>query len=216
AAHRPRQCGVRLSRLRSIDHARDGAAGEAARRQGRGASFAAGHAGLRPPGNGDRAGRGGRSGDLSNRSVEGFLDSEGMPLNHIKPHGALYGMAAPDEAIAGAIANAARMFGVPVLGMAFTAQETAYRKKGVAMIGEFYGDLDYDGDGNLILSRVHDAVDPAQAAARVLRVMREHVVATTTGRDIPVRAETICVHSDTPAAVAIAAELAKTLRQHAA
>jgi len=43
----------------------------------------------------------------------------------------------------------------------------------------------------------------------------EHVVATTTGRDSPVRAETVCVHSDTPAAVAIAAELAKTLRQHA-
>ena len=83
------------------------------------------------------------------------------------------------------------------------------------MICEFYADLAYDGDGNLILSRVHDAVDPAQAAARVMRVMREHVVATTTGRDIPVRAETICVHSDTPAAVAIAAELAKTLRQHA-
>jgi 5-oxoprolinase (ATP-hydrolysing) subunit A len=147
--------------------------------------------------------------------LKAFLDSEGMPLNHIKPHGALYGMAARDEAIAGAIADAARVFGVPVLGMAFTAQETAYRKKGVAMVGEFYADLAYDGDGNLILSRVHDAVDPAQAAARVVRVMREHVVATTTGRDIPVRAETICVHSDTPAAVAIAAELAKTVRQHA-
>jgi UPF0271 protein len=45
--------------------------------------------------------------------------------------------------------------------------------------------------------------------------MRDHVVAATTGRDIPVRAETICVHSDTPAAVAIAAELAKTLRRQA-
>jgi 5-oxoprolinase (ATP-hydrolysing) subunit A len=81
------------------------------------------------------------------------------------------------------------------------------------MIPEFYADLDYDGDGNLILSRVHDAVDPAQAAARVVRVMQNHVVATTSGRDISVRAETVCVHSDTPAAVAIAAELAKTLRQ---
>ena len=146
-------------------------------------------------------------------ALKAFLDTEGLPLNHVKPHGALYGMAARDEAIAGAIANAARIFGVPVLGMAFTAHEAAYRKKGVAMIGEFYADLAYDGDGNLILSRVHDAVDPAQAAARVVRVMREHVVAT--GRDIPLPAETICVHSDTPAAVAIAAELAKTLRQHA-
>jgi 5-oxoprolinase (ATP-hydrolysing) subunit A len=146
-------------------------------------------------------------------ALKAFLDAEGMPLNHIKPHGALYGMAARDEAIAGAIADAARVFAVPVLGMAFTAHESVYAKKGVAMIPEFYADLNYDGDGNLILSRVHDAVDPAQAAARVVRVMHNHVVATTTGRDIPVRAETICVHSDTPAAAAIAAELAKTLRQ---
>jgi UPF0271 protein len=83
------------------------------------------------------------------------------------------------------------------------------------MIAEFYADLEYDGDGNLILSRVHDAVDPARAAARVVRVIRDHVVATTNGRDIPVRAETVCVHSDTPAAVSIAAELAKALRQSA-
>jgi len=80
------------------------------------------------------------------------------------------------------------------------------------MIPEFYADLEYDGDGNLILSRVHDAVDPVQAAARVLRVLCEGVVATASGRDIPVRAATVCVHSDTPAAVAIAAELARVLR----
>jgi len=80
------------------------------------------------------------------------------------------------------------------------------------MIAEFYADLDYDGDGNLILSRVHDAVDPVQATERVLRVLREQAVRTTAGRDIPVRATTVCVHSDTPAAVAIAGELARALR----
>jgi 5-oxoprolinase (ATP-hydrolysing) subunit A len=149
-------------------------------------------------------------------ALKAFLDAEGMPLNHVKPHGALYGMAAREANIAAAIAAAVRPFGVPILGMAFTAHETAYKDNGVEMIAEFYADLDYDGAGNLILSRVHDAVDPAQAAQRVLRVMRDGVVATTTGRDIPVRATTVCVHSDTPAAVAIAAELARTLRQAAA
>ncbi|HSL79969.1 MAG TPA: LamB/YcsF family protein, partial [Pseudolabrys sp.] len=80
-------------------------------------------------------------------------------------------------------------------------------------IPEFYADLEYDGDGNLILSRVHDAVDPAKAAVRVLRVIKENVVTNTDGKDIPVKATTICVHSDTPAAVSIAAELARVLRQ---
>jgi UPF0271 protein len=144
-------------------------------------------------------------------ALKGFLDAENVPLNHVKPHGALYGMAARDEKIAAAIAAAVRPFAVPVLGMAFTAHETAYGKNGIELIPEFYADLDYDGDGNLILSRVHDAVDPAKAAARVLRVVREHVVATTSGRDIPVKAATVCVHSDTPAAVAIAAEVKQAL-----
>lgn len=146
-------------------------------------------------------------------ALKAFLDAEDVPLNHVKPHGALYGMAARDEKIAAAIADAVLPFSVPILGMAFTAHETAYKNKGIELIPEFYADLEYDGDGNLILSRVHDAVDPAKAAARVLRVMRDHVVATTTGKDIPVRAATICVHSDTPAAVAIAAELDRVLRQ---
>ena len=146
-------------------------------------------------------------------ALKAFLDAEDVPLNHVKPHGALYGMAARDEKIAAAIADAVLPFGVPILGMAFTAHETAYRDKGVELVPEFYADLEYDGEGNLILSRVHDAVDPVKAAARVLRVMKDHAVTTTTGKDIRVKATTVCVHSDTPSAVAIAAELDRVLRR---
>ena len=138
-----------------------------------------------------------------------FLQAEGMPLNHVKPHGALYGMAARDAKIAGAIADAVKPFGVPILGMAGTAHESAYGGK---FIGEFYADLEYDGDGNLILSRVHDAVDPVQARERMLRALKDGKVKTTAGTDIAMRAETVCVHSDTPASAAIAAELARALR----
>jgi UPF0271 protein len=148
-------------------------------------------------------------------ALKAFLDAEGMALNHVKPHGALYGMAARDDKIASAIADAVRPFGVPLLGMAFTAQERMYKEKGVAMLGEFYADLQYDPEGNLILSRVHDAVDPEKAAVRVLRAIREGAVATTAGRDIPVKAQTICVHSDTPSAPAIAAAVKRALEQAA-
>jgi 5-oxoprolinase (ATP-hydrolysing) subunit A len=146
-------------------------------------------------------------------ALKAFLEVEGVRLNHVKPHGALYGMAARNENIAAAIADAVRPFGVPILGMAFTAHETVYKDKGVEMIPEFYADLEYDGNGNLILSRVHDAVDPSKATARVLRMIRDQVVTTTTGLDIPIKATTVCVHSDTPSAVAIAAELDRVLRQ---
>jgi UPF0271 protein len=145
-------------------------------------------------------------------ALNAFLQAEGVRLNHVKPHGALYGMAARDEAIAAAVADAVRHFGVPILGMAFTAHERVYKERGIDMIPEFYADLDYDGEGNLILSRVHEAVDPLKATARVLRMIREQVVTSTTGRDVRVRAATVCVHSDTPSAVAIAAELGRALR----
>lgn len=146
-------------------------------------------------------------------ALNGFLDAEDMPLNHVKPHGALYGMAARDKKIAAAIADAVRPFGVPILGMASTAHEIVYKDKGVEMIPEFYADLDYEEDGTLILSRVRHAVDPAQAAVRVLRAIRERVVKSTSGRDIPIHATTVCVHSDTPGSFAIAAELNRALRK---
>jgi 5-oxoprolinase (ATP-hydrolysing) subunit A len=145
-------------------------------------------------------------------ALNGFLATEGMPLNHVKPHGALYGMAASDEKIAAAIADAVLPFGVPILGMAFTAHETAFRQKGVELVPEFYADLAYDDAGSVIVTRVHAQVDPAEACERVLRALRDKSVATVSGRKIPVRAETVCVHSDTPTALAVAAELKRALR----
>ena len=213
APHRSRQCRLRISRFGSDDHA------ETVRLAKKHKVKVGAHPSLP-----DLQGFGRRAMVIAPAEVtdlvtyqvgalKAFLDAEGLPLNHVKPHGALYGMAARDEKIASAIADAVLPFGVPILGMAFTAHETAYRDKGVELIPEFYADLEYDADGNLILSRVHDAVDPAKAAARVLRVMRDHAVTTTGGRDIPVKAATVCVHSDTPSAVAIAAELDRVLRQ---
>src|SRR3974377_284237 len=116
-----------------------------------------------------------------------FIEAENMRLNHVKPHGALYGMAARDRLIAGAIAIAVRPFGVPILGMAFTEQEIAYREHGFELIPEFYADLEYDGAGNLILSRVHEPVDPAKARERTLRALRDGGVTTTAGQDIAVK-----------------------------
>ena len=59
-------------------------------------------------------------------ALKAFLDAQGMPLNHIKPHGALYGVAARDEQVAHAVCDAAEIFGVPLLGMAGTKHEEVY------------------------------------------------------------------------------------------
>jgi len=71
-------------------------------------------------------------------------------------------------------------------------------------LAEFYADLDYADDGGVIITREHEAKDPAAAAAKCLRAISEGKVTTVGGRDVRVGAETICVHSDTPNAVAIA------------
>jgi len=147
-------------------------------------------------------------------ALKAFLDAEGMPLNHIKPHGALYGMAARSEEIAGAICDAADVFGVALLGMAGTKHEEVYTKRGFRFIPEFYVDLDYDKDGRLIITREHAAWDPTLAAARTLRAVTEKKVKTVAGNDIPMRAECICVHSDTPGAVDVAKAVKEAIRDY--
>jgi UPF0271 protein len=137
-------------------------------------------------------------------ALKGFLEAEGMELHHIKPHGALFGMAGRLEHIAEAVCDAAAIFKVPLFGMLGTLHETIYPARGIPLLAEYYADLHYDDDGRLIITQVHDAVDPEAAAAGCLRAMREGLTRSTGGREIRVGAETICVHSDTPNAVDIA------------
>lgn len=134
----------------------------------------------------------------------GFLRAEGMELNHIKPHGSLYGMAARQAEIAEAVCDAADVFGVPILGMTGTLHETIYPARGHRLIAEFYADLDYRPDGSLIVTRAHEAKDPALMAARCLRAITAGQGTATDGSNFPVRCDSICIHSDTPNALDIA------------
>lgn len=136
-------------------------------------------------------------------ALKGFLEAEGMTLNHIKPHGSLYGMAARMEEVAQAVSDAADVFKVPLMGMVNTFHEKVYGARGHRFIAEFYTDLDYADDGALIITREHEAKDPREAAARSVRAIKEGKVRSIGGKDVAVRADAICVHSDTPNAVAI-------------
>jgi 5-oxoprolinase (ATP-hydrolysing) subunit A len=147
-------------------------------------------------------------------ALKGFLEAEGMALNHIKPHGALYGMAARMEETAHAVADAADVFRVPLMGMINTNHQTIYTARGHAFIAEFYTDLDYNDDGSLIITREHAAVDPAEAASRSVRAIKEGKVQSVGGKDVAVRADAICVHSDTPNAVEIARAVRDAVRPY--
>ena len=148
-------------------------------------------------------------------ALTGFLEAEGMTLNHIKPHGSLYGMAARDEEVANAVCDAAQVFKKPLLGMLGTLHETVYPARGCQMIAEFYADLDYSDEGGLIITRVHDAKPSNEAAARCLRAIAEGKARSAGGVDVKVGAETICVHSDTPNAQEIAAAVRAAIPRQA-
>ena len=79
---------------------------------------------------------------------------------------------------------------------------------------EFFADLDYADDGRLIITREHPAMDPAACAEAARRAVVEGRLVTVGGHELPVRAETVCVHSDTPNAVAIAAAVREALAPH--
>jgi UPF0271 protein len=142
-------------------------------------------------------------------ALKGFLEREGMQLFHIKPHGSLYGMAARSEEVAKAIADAAKVFNVPVMGMLGTLHERVYPAEGLEFISEYYADLDYGDDGMVIITREHHAFDPRRAAERAVRAVREGVAVSVNGKDVQVRADCICVHSDTPNAI----ELARAVKE---
>ena len=136
----------------------------------------------------------------------------GVRPNHIKPHGALYNMATRDEKIAKQIARA--ILAVDSSLILFAPDNSALAQAGRAVklrvACEVFADRNYLSDGSLVPRSRPDALlhDPDAVADRVLRMLREGKVRSVDGVDVDVRAETVCLHGDTPEAV----ELARTLR----
>lgn len=147
-------------------------------------------------------------------ALKGFLDAEGMALNHIKPHGSLYGMASRDPEIAHAICDAADVYGVPLMGLSGTLHETIYAERGHTFLAEFFADLDYTDEGKLIITREHPAMDAAKCAEATRRAVVDGLLTTISGRTLPVKAATICVHSDTPNAIEITEAVRAALGEH--
>ena len=146
---------------------------------------------------------------------QAIAEAAGVRPNHIKPHGALYNMAARDEKIAEAVARATKSVDAKLILFApgNSALARAGGSRGLQIVREVFADRNYLIDGSLVPRSRADALlhDPAEAAKRVLRMLREGKVQSVEGDDVDVRAETICVHGDTPGAVEFARELRSQL-----
>lgn len=144
-----------------------------------------------------------------------FCDAVGVPLHHVKPHGAMYNMAAKDSGMAEAIVDAVINAAPSVLIYAQAGSELARiaAQRGVRVANEVFADRAYLANGLLAPRSMAGAVlhDPIEIADRVIRMTRGEPIPTVDGEPIVVEADTVCIHSDTPTAVAIASSLRSAL-----
>src|SRR5262245_56649144 len=144
-------------------------------------------------------------------ALQAFAALHGQRLRHVKPHGALYTMASRDAALAEALAGAVRAADPDLIlfGLAGRELVKAGRQAGLRVAEEAFADRGYRPDGTLVPRDQPDALvhDPEVAARRAVRMVREGAVAASDGSVIALRADTICIHGDTPGAAAVARSL---------
>ena len=148
---------------------------------------------------------------------QAIAEACGVRPNHVKPHGALYNMAARDDGLADAIARAVEKVDSKLIffAPARSALARAGESHGLQIAHEVFADRNYCDDGSLVSRSRPDALlhDPTDAAPRVLRMLREGKVRSLAGNDVDVRAETICLHGDNPEAVDFARALRSQLEK---
>jgi len=148
-------------------------------------------------------------------AVAAFATAHGVPLVHVKPHGALYNQAVGDEALSGALAKGvARVSGdLTFVGLATsTAMRGAAEAAGLRFAGEAFADRVYNPDGTLQSRRIEGAVisNPEKAAAQALAISARGMVVAHDGTEVAISADTLCLHGDNPTAL----ENAKIVRDN--
>lgn len=138
----------------------------------------------------------------------------GLVLNHIKPHGSLYGMLSRDADLMRAAGEVARMYGVPFYGLAGTEHEKVCAVMGIPFVSELYVDLNYGPNGKLLIQRRPELTDPMAAAERVRRALSEGVVEAVDGSTFRLEFASICVHSDAANSAEVAASVRATLASY--
>jgi 5-oxoprolinase (ATP-hydrolysing) subunit A len=137
---------------------------------------------------------------------------------HVKPHGALYNQAARDRKIARAIAEGiarwSRGKDVILIGLAGSVMIDDFREAGFRVAAEAFADRRYESDGSLRSRKFDDAMlrTPEEAADQALAIVQKGCVLSTDGHSVSLRADTICIHGDTPGALGIAQGIEKAFQ----
>jgi 5-oxoprolinase (ATP-hydrolysing) subunit A len=151
-------------------------------------------------------------------ALQAFATKEGLNLQHVKPHGALYNMAFENLNIWDAVAEVVSQLDKSLILVAMAGPdrkkiEAIGSKHGVKIAFEFFADRAYNQDGSLVSRREAGAVihDQQEAAGRVLKLVKEGKVIARGGTTISLAADTICVHGDNPAAIRLIEKVREVL-----
>lgn len=153
-------------------------------------------------------------------ALRGIAAAVGAEVRYLKPHGALYtrvaGTGALAEGHADAVARVAAECGLALLGLPGSTIERLAVERGIRFVAEGFADRAYLADGTLAPRSIPGAVieDPAEVAARAVRMVLEGTVDTLDGGSIPLEIASLCVHGDTPGAVGMARATRDALERH--
>ena len=150
-------------------------------------------------------------------ALDAFLKAMHDRLHHVKPHGALYNMAAKEEVIAEAICKAVYDYdsSLVLYGLSGSKLIEAAHATGLATCSEVFADRTYQDDGHLT-PRTHPQAllhDTQQSLQQVLQMVAKRSVTSVNGREVPLVAETVCIHSDGSNAIQFAREIKETLER---
>ncbi|MFC7370149.1 LamB/YcsF family protein [Fictibacillus iocasae] len=148
-------------------------------------------------------------------ALEAFTRAQGVKLSHVKPHGALYNMAAVSEQLSEEIARAVHAFDPELLlyGLSGSELTKAGERVGLTVSHEVFADRTYQEDGTLT-PRSQDGsliTDDTAAVRQVIQMIKQGTVTTLTGKVIPIQADTICIHGDADHALLFARKLREAL-----
>ena len=148
-------------------------------------------------------------------ALQAVCKAEGTKLHHVKPHGAMYNMAAKDEKLADAIAEAVAAVdgSLTLVGLSGSCLKAAAEKHGLAFAAEVFADRAYEDDGSLVSRTKPGAMieDEDLAIRRMLHLLETGTIESSNGKEIRLEADTICVHGDSPKAVLFAKKLREAL-----
>lgn len=148
-------------------------------------------------------------------ALDAFCRAHGVKLQHVKPHGAMYNMAGKDYALSRAICEAIYAYDKELIVMALSGGELVHAAEdmGLKVAREVFADRAYEEDGSLVNRRKEGAMitDEDVAIARVVRMIKEQKVTAITGKDIPIKADSVCVHGDGVKALAFVKRIRETL-----